>query len=265
MKVEVDRLALERKYGQVQKVVVDGDLPLPFYSYGDGVGENYFEVPVSVVLRAAMGSSGKTTAFVTKVVLELDLLHAAECEFFSICVVKSAGFPSVSVDVTNGHFQMGVGGEDPDQKRVMMRIHHERVATLAAGVLLAPARDGSLFGAVLSNHGSPYVKRCEGRINGGKARMHQGRAAYGLQRKAGNASVSDTRVKDTVRLCWTMEKQVMVGPVGNYGLAESIEDECVLFCGVRPVVEMAGNMGSGKPQDTFGIVQNVRLSLHGRF
>jgi len=272
---ELAVLSLERKFGASRKLTAIGDLPLPVFSYGPRVGQNYFELPVTAILRSALIQAQKTTAYVTGVSVEMDITHATEAEFFGMCLVVPGAVEPLPV--YDGMFRMGCGSSElvragsgsSDGKREAMVRSDPRIQVITDGVFTEPARDGSLFNAPLSPSGGRYVSVCDSTLNGGRKQKHRGRVACRLTRRAGGTAVSDQFVKDTKKIWFPIKKEMrfLVDPLACT-LSQSVAGEYLGLCGLRPdfqVETMGAPSSSSKPGGTFGSIENVRVIVYCRF
>lgn len=188
---------LERKLGAVRKFVWDGNNEGYFFSQGSKVNDNWFVLPVGIMLGRILGVAQVSSLHLTGVTLEMDVYHAGPVEFTGQCLLQDAADWDVGVESTErggGKFSVGVGNGD------LLGDATGVIRSAMNGVFEGTARDGTYFGASVAKS-DRVVKPCDFRANKGrKLSDRTGRAAVELSKTASGASMADMFVKDTMRV-----------------------------------------------------------------
>ncbi|KAF6781544.1 hypothetical protein CSOJ01_16071 [Colletotrichum sojae] len=219
----VQALEVVGKYGTPQSVSLDALAPVSFFAEGSRVGENYFEIPVYLLVQFLMLSVNQKEVYLTGFTLEGDIEHNAPAEFMGVCLVNPSGTGSdVQTDFEKRKFILGNG-------RAFHRLSEHRMDLLAGKAFKEPHRDGSLFGAPLKEDASSRVSSCDISVNGKNGpRSKTGRCAIALTARPAGTSMASSVAKTTVRSYWPVGRTVRLEGDGK---VQVLDKEHVLFCG----------------------------------
>lgn len=263
IKKQLETLSLAQ-HGQPRKYALSGDPGLlrmrPY------TGKNYyFAVPISEILRAACGSAGTQSLWVTGISLEGDLYHASSMDWFAACVAVSSGdLPTVELGGDGVHFPLARLCMDEKATPDLWDSDEMYVQSVYRAGFTEPARDGSLFHAPMRTGISP---RGNVSFNGSKkTTAHTGRASASFNRKGDMTSgmLTDNYVKDTFRVWWAINKKLTVCD----SRGEFVGDRYTVLCGVRPQVDeglvVDPKAGSKLKLNSVGYLKDIRVVVYAR-
>ncbi|KJZ68398.1 hypothetical protein HIM_12209 [Hirsutella minnesotensis 3608] len=266
LREQVQSLALVQQHGQARKVTFNASLAeVKVPAFGQSAQSYYFGAPVSeILLHGICARVGKQSVFVTGVVLELDIYHAARMDFFAVCVpvCGSVGLPTIALDTEIGQFSLldgpldakkGVNCEPPLWNRT-----HPFINGMAAGVFSENARDGTLFNAPMR---PTSTGKGEVMVNGKAKSRHTGRASLSFGAKGdANGLVSDNFVRESVRVWWSINKSLPVcNAAGGY-----LGDRYSILCGLRPQVDPDLSLSEKPTVKKVAYFQGLRVMVHVR-
>jgi hypothetical protein len=147
---------MDNKHGSVTKLTMKVVGPLSFFLSGSKVKQQFYHIPLTQALKAALVAVGKHEMHLTGVTVEFDIYHSVPVEVDMNVVLKPAGFVGgrVDTDMEKGQMTAYVGGFDdgfPESSVALLEEGNLMVMDLVHGRYREQARDGTIFQAPLSS------------------------------------------------------------------------------------------------------------------
>ena len=260
---KLEKIRMDIQLGSCVDKSLKAELPLSFYGGGSHGNEQYFDLPRTGVFRVLIEEKKALEGHMQGLCVEMTVAHLGPCEVFFVCVRKPPliGSPQCRrVEFVMG--QIDTDELEDSSKCRMMDVRHHRVQLLSAGVFSKVARDDSLFGAPLiekKQESSIIRNALDVTVNGRKLKLSTGRAAMSLNGKGDMKN--KVMVKDNIRMYCPLNHHVQMA-LNDKGQYVCISDEILVFCGVRPLVEV----GDADPKTglLFGQVNDIRVTAYSR-
>lgn len=258
---KLQQLEMQSLYGPKHTLQLGLAMPASFFSGGPYLGRNYFVVPVSEVLRAALRLASVSMGYLRGVSFEFDVVHAADVDFQISCFTRPVGLGSdlnfFQLDRDPPVFSLAVSRTE-DEKGYLMSLNAPEVTQLANGLFDGPAPDGSLFGASVRSSVEGCVRNWSVKRNtGGKSKPVKGRVCEVAfnKRPVSDGSVGRPVVKERARFYCDIDQRVSL---------EDLSSNYYLFGGIRSNCE---HLVQVKDQSIFraGAIESGRLTLYCRY